>query len=1129
MLVTCLALLATVVPPVAAAPPEDPAARQRVIVRIRDNGPAPRGLADQIVAAHGGRVGATYEYAVKGFVAELPQAAIDALVRNPNVLDVSPDVLVSIADQDVPTGFDRIEADLVPRSGVPTALPCPSGTNCTDVDIAIIDTGSNDHPDLNVVHRVDCSSLFGSCTDNAGFDGHGHGTHVAGIAAALDNGYGVVGVARGARIWSVKVLGDEGTGFLSSILGGIDWVTARADEIDVANMSLAGIFNNSTFDDAITASVAAGITYAVAAGNDGADAAAYSPANHPDVITVSALADGDGAAGGRGKFFNRPGETDGTLATFSNYGAAVDIAAPGVNIRSTWKGSAYAIKSGTSMASPQVAGAAALYIAIHGRDTNNDLTIDGADVAFLKDALLADAIPQTDPCGFSGDPDAATYPEPLLFVNGDSFGGDGTCTVAPPDSSGPPAPALTATTGGYPVDLTWGAVTDPESGILNYEIRRDTDPGTGEILLAEMDHSVLSYRDSATEPGTTYVYRMLAVNRQGLAGPFSAPITAATSADDPTDAGWWALDDGGGTEAADTSAWRNHGTLVNGPAWEEIGRVGGALRLDGSDDRVDLDATILDGAGDITASMWIKTSKTGQQALVSGANAGNSNEYLIFLASSTQLRLYAGENASGAFQWTIPSLADGAWHHLAVVRNDTLNQATVYVDGIRQTLFGSTLNPIDLDTGGLLLGQEQDSVGGGFDPGQAFSGSLDEVRLFTRVLTQAEIDLLALRDGTPPSPPATLSAVANGSDVDLTWGAADDADSGISAYQIRRGTTPGALTRLTEVPGTATFYRDTATLPGTPYYYEVVAVNGALLPGPPSPGASATTGSGDPTLAGWWTLDDGSGLAAGDSSPAGRDGTLVNGPVWAATGQTRGALTFDGNDDRVDLDPAILDGASDVTVALWVKTTKKGLQALVSGANAGNDAEFELFPVSDTTIRFYTGELNTTFVVWTVPSFADGAWHHLAVTRDAGSDQATLFLDGESQGPRGAILGPIAIEGLVLGQDQDVVGGGFDPTQAFTGAMDEVRLYSRLLSVAEIADLAGQGVPETTVPEQVPGFSVGFSGDDWVTVANDGSLQLTGDSSFELWLRPDDVSVRRNPLAKAYAGEGTITQETDGR
>jgi len=109
VLATGLALLATAVPPVSAAPPENPGARQRVIVRLRDPGPSPRGLADQMVATHGGRAGATYEYALKGFVAELPQAAIDALSRNPNVLAVTPDVLVSIADQEIPTGYDRVD------------------------------------------------------------------------------------------------------------------------------------------------------------------------------------------------------------------------------------------------------------------------------------------------------------------------------------------------------------------------------------------------------------------------------------------------------------------------------------------------------------------------------------------------------------------------------------------------------------------------------------------------------------------------------------------------------------------------------------------------------------------------------------------------------------------------------------------------------------------------------------------------------------------------------------------------------------------------------------------------------------------------------------------------------------
>ena len=544
--VVCLAMIASAAPALA-APPDNPAGLQRVIVELRPGSASPRGVADQIVRAHGGRSGAVYEYALKGFAAELPQAAINALSHNPNVVSITPDQIISIADQDVPTGFDRIEADLSPTAPT-SAVSCPPGEACTDADIAVLDTGTNAHPDLNVVHRVDCSAIFGPCTDNAGYDGHGHGTHVAGIAAALDNGYGVVGVAPGARVWSVKVLGDDGTGFLTSLIAGIDWVTARAGEIDVVNMSLAGAFSNTSFDTAIANSVAAGITFVVAAGNDGIDAAAVSPANHPDVITVSAVADGDGAGGWRGAFFCRHDQTDDTLATFSNFGPAVDIAAPGVCIRSTWRDGGYNTISGTSMASPQVAGAAARYLAVH----------PGADPATVKADLLADAISQGDPAGFTGDTDG--YPEPLLFVNGPAFYGNGDRTVADADLTTPPAPAVTATPDGYNIELTWSRVTDPESGILSYEVKRDG------VALAEVDHATFSYRDLG-DPATTYSYEVLAVNRQGGAGAASPVVAAVTSSDDPTNAGWWPLDDGSGVMAADASAWRRSGTLVNGPAW----------------------------------------------------------------------------------------------------------------------------------------------------------------------------------------------------------------------------------------------------------------------------------------------------------------------------------------------------------------------------------------------------------------------------------------------------------------------------------------------------------------------------------------------------------------------------------
>ena len=183
-----------------------------------------------------------------------------------------------------------------------------------------------------------------------------------------------------------------------------------------------------------------------------------------------------------------------------------------------------------------------------------------------------------------------------------------------------------------------------------------------------------------------------------------------------------------------------------------------------------------------------------------------------------------------------------------------------------------------------------------------------------------------------------------------------------------------------------------------------------------------------------------------------------------------------------------------MTVALWVKTTKTGIQAMVSGANAGNDAEFELVLLSnpDLQLRFYTGETNETHVVWPVPGFADGAWHHLAVTRDAANDEATLYLDGVSQGALGAVFDPLTIDpmGLLLGQEQDRVGGGFDPTQAFQGSMDEVRLYTRVLSAAEIADLAEA---DTTPPDPPTGLSA---------TAGDGEVSLDWDDNLE----PDRAS-----------------------
>lgn len=352
-----------------------------------------------------------------GFASKLTRQVAEQLSADPRVKSIEPNRLVTInpllslsdskffvaldeqPKQKVPSGIKRIDAHKSKTAKIDGV------DDRVDVGIAIIDTGIQlDNAELNVVDNVS----FVEGTKN-GNDDHGHGTHCAGIAAAIDNGTGVVGVAPGARLFAVKVLSGKGSGTLAGVVSGIDYVTKNANRIDVANMSLGGEFKSQALDEALTKSVAAGVTYAVAAGNSAKDAKTFSPASHPDVICVSAMADYDGVGGGLGTATCRD-DADDTFASFSNFGEVVDIAAPGVCITSTWIGSTEKTISGTSMASPHVAGACALIKA----------TNKSAKPADVKKTLLDAAKPQVDPAdakvkyGFKGDPDK--FAEPMLNV-----------------------------------------------------------------------------------------------------------------------------------------------------------------------------------------------------------------------------------------------------------------------------------------------------------------------------------------------------------------------------------------------------------------------------------------------------------------------------------------------------------------------------------------------------------------------------------------------------------------------------------------------------------------------------------------------------------------------------------------
>jgi subtilisin len=351
----------------------------------------------------GAAVGDVYRSAIHGYSARMSQAQAARVAQMAGVQAVQADSRVTATAQELPTGIDRANADASPTAAI-------DGTDGrVDVDVAVIDTGVDlDHPDLNVYRAgaTNCS-LLGLSAD----DQNGHGTHVSGTIGALDNGTGVVGMAPGARIWPVKVLNAAGVGTTSDVICGIDYVTAHADEIEVANMSLGGDgeddgncgrTNGDAQHQAICESVAAGVTYVVAAGNDSADASTSTPAAYDEVITVSALSDFDGRPGGGAPSTCRS-DVDDTFADYSNYGADVDLIAPGTCIRSTWMNGGYNTISGTSMATPHVSGGAALYLA------NNP----GASPAQVRSALRSAG--STD-WNDVDDPDSTK--EPLLDVTG---------------------------------------------------------------------------------------------------------------------------------------------------------------------------------------------------------------------------------------------------------------------------------------------------------------------------------------------------------------------------------------------------------------------------------------------------------------------------------------------------------------------------------------------------------------------------------------------------------------------------------------------------------------------------------------------------------------------------------------
>ncbi|MFC0507293.1 S8 family peptidase [Micromonospora costi] len=490
--VATLTMLAAATPALAAEPTGtiraaggDTAVADSYIVVFKDTAVTRNSVGDnahRLVGRHGGTVARTYGAALRGFEVRVDAKAAARIAADPAVAYVEQNHTVSIngTQTNPPSwGLDRIDQRNLPLN---SSYTYPN--TASNVRAYIIDTGIRfTHNDFGGRAVSGYDAVDGGAAD----DCNGHGTHVAGTV-----GGSAYGVAKSVQLVGVRVLNCQGSGTNAQVVAGIDWVTANAVKPAVANMSLGGSAN-SAIDTAVTNSVNSGVTYAVAAGNGDVlgnrqNACNYSPARVAPAITVGATQNNDAAA------------------SFSNYGTCVDILAPGVNITSAWYTSNTATNtiSGTSMASPHVAGAAALVLSANPTWTPQQ----------VRDSLVNDATPNVVSNVGTGTPNRLLY-----VVNGSTPPptNDFSVSVSPTSGSTAPGGSVTATVGtattsGSAQSVSLSASGLPSGATASFSPSTVTSGGS----------STLTITTTASTPAGTYP---VTITGTGAAGSRTATYT----------------------------------------------------------------------------------------------------------------------------------------------------------------------------------------------------------------------------------------------------------------------------------------------------------------------------------------------------------------------------------------------------------------------------------------------------------------------------------------------------------------------------------------------------------------------------------------------------------------------------